>query len=438
MKELTIFLATTCITLSLSAQDDGVQDLDIDELVAVDLNKSSLPIDVDSVKALSGSTINLGMLLPMSTLGGFSEEMIRAAQLAVDEINASGKIMDKELFLIPADEASEVAIAVDKAKQLIKHYNVSGIIGPTTSSSFIKIVNDVLPENPVLAISPTATSIEITELNDNDLAFRTAASDALQGKTAAIFSANNLGRKTAAIFYVDDVYGRGLAQEFKSNFINSGGKIVGEDRYSPLVNLEDYDVTPRLSKILESKPEVLYLISTLVGIINISHQIESAHLFESYKPVIIGSDAVRSDQVMKNANIMALEGMYCTSFKSIQGTSFEQKFHTRYGVKPKSEETADAYDIVYLFALAMLEAQSTDAKILSRHLRSISSTGKKLTAKDIVEIRQLIEKGDDIDYEGLNSSLNFDLHGDVPDREYQIWQIVNGEFVRGVAHVNIK
>lgn len=438
MKKLIILTVLCGLSFSITAQEEEIKDLNLDELVAVDLEKSSMPINVDSVKALSGNTINLGLLLPMSTLVRFSEEMIQGAQLAVDEINASGKIMNKELFLIPADDASETSISTEKATILAKKYKVAGLMGPTISSSFIKVVNQVLPNHPMLVISPTATSIEITTLNDGDLAFRTAASDALQGKTAGLFSVNNLKHKTAAIYHIDDAYGKGLAQEFKNNFEASGGKVIGEDVYSPLVNLDDYDVTNRLGEVLKSKPEVLYLVTTTTGFISISHQIDKAELFKDYKPTIIVSDAVRSDQILLKGNANVQDGMYCTSFKSIQGTPFEEKFEARYGQKPKSEETADAYDIVYLFALALLEGQSTDPKSLSKHLRSVSGSGKKVRAKDLSEIRELIETGEDIDYDGINSSLDFDVNGDVPDREYQMWQISDGKFIRNPTEIKLK
>lgn len=426
------------ISLGLSAQDDGLQNLDIDELVAVDLEKASLPIKVDSVKAVSGNTINLGLILPMSKFDEFSKELIQGGQLAIDEINKSGKILNKELYLIPADDAAESSFAVEKAKQLTKNYKSSGIIGPTSSSRFIQVVNNTLPENPVVIISPSATSIEISDLKDNDLAFRTAASDALQGKTAATYSSGNLGHKTAVIFYIDDIYGKGLAQEFKRNFEEAGGQILAEERYSPLVNLTHYDVAPKLGELLKNKPEVLYLVSNSVDIINISHRIDSAQLFKDYRPTIIGSDAMIGDQVTEKANMKALEGMYGTSVKSLRNTYFEEKYKARYGENPAYEETADVYDIVYLFALAIMESKSTDPKLISKHLRNISASGKKVTAKDLETIKNLIDAGKDVDYDGVNSSLDFDKHGDVPDREYQIWQVTDGKFKDNVDVIKMK
>ncbi|ELR73811.1 hypothetical protein C900_01421 [Fulvivirga imtechensis AK7] len=406
--------------------------------MAVDLEKSSLPINVDSTLVLSGKTINLGLILPISKFKDFSSELIQGGQLAVNEINASGYILGKQLHLIPADDAAESGFAADKAQKLTSKYKVAGLIGPTSSSRFIKVVNEVIAENPVVAISPSATSVEVTTLEDNDMAFRTAASDALQGKTAAIYSSQNLGHKTAAIFYLNNVYGKGLADEFKKNFEQSGGKIVGEAYYSPLVNLRDYDVSPKVAEILESKPNVLYLVSNSIDIIDISHQLDSAQVFKDHRPAIIGSDAMRGDNVLEKASLPALDGMYGTSVKSLKETSFEEKFEKTYGKRPEYEETADVYDIVYLFALAMIQGNTTDATALAEHIRAVSHTGKKVKAKDLTEVRKLLKAGKDIDYDGVNSSLDFDKNGDVPDREYQIWQLKNGRFNDNIARIKMK
>lgn len=433
-----IFLHFYCLMHGLQAQNEKIEDLRLDELVAVDLEKSALPIDVDTTLALSGATINIGMLLPLSSYRPFSEEVIFAAQLAVNEINASGLLLTKKLMLIPADDASEADFSVEKALELTSKYQVAAIVGPTISRNYIKVATKVLPKYPVVMISPAVTSIEITTLDDNDLAFRTIGSDVVQAQKAAIFCRTKLGHSTAAVLYIDDAYGRGVLQEFKKYFESSGGQVIAEEGYSSLVNLKDFDLAGRLLPMLKLKPDVLFLIATSNHMIDISHQIGNNKLFKDYKPTLFASDGVRSGKVLTDANLEVFEGIYCTAPTYLPDIAFEKKFFETYGKKPSSEKIADVYDIIHLLAFAILEGQSTDAKMVSSHLRSVSSSGRKVTANDLLTIRKLIEDGVDIDYEGLNSSLNFDEHGDVLDREYRIWQIVNGEFVRNISQAEIK
>lgn len=429
MKKLLCLLALLGLVLPIDAQDEKIKDLSLDELVAVDLDKSSLPIRGDSTKALSGNTINIGLILPLSTYQPFSEEVIFSAQMAVDEINASGKILGKELLLLTADDASDADFSVSKARELTSKYNAVGIVGPTISRNYVKIVREVLPEHPVVMISPATTSDEISALDDNDLAFRTIPSDVVQAEKAAFFCRTELSAKTAAILYIDDIYGRGVAGEFKKQFEASGGKVIAEEGYSELVNLTDYNLADRLRPMLEQKPDILYLATTSNGMIDISHQISKNELFRDYRPTLVASDGVRSGKVASEADLEIYEGIYCTALNATTSTSFEEKFASRYGRRSSSEKIADVYDIIHLIALAILEGQSVDPEQISRSLRSVSSSGLKVRAGDLEQIRKMIAKDTDIDYDGFNSTLEFDTHGDVTDRKFTVWQMRNGEFV---------
>ncbi|ELR71136.1 Extracellular ligand-binding receptor [Fulvivirga imtechensis AK7] len=425
-----LFIITLFICSNLYSQDNEISDLDIRELAAVDVEKSSMPIQVDSTVAFSGKTINLGLIMPFSSDPEYTQELQQGAQMAIDEINDSGGILGKKLYLISADDGGDGNFAVEKAKELIVKYQVTSLIGPMSSTNTIKIAREVLHEYPAVLISPNSTSTRVSKLDDKDLIFRTTSTDIRQGKIAASFAANKLGLKTAALFYMDDYHGEGLANEFRNNFEKYGGKIVGEDRLSPLVNPDNYDLIPHLRKVLKEKPDVLYVVCSVDGISNMSYQIEEGGLFKDHKPVLIGSDAIKYSQLLEKADLTVIEGMYGTAFKSLAGTEFERKFEKWYGRKPVAEGTADAYDIVYLLTLAMLDGQSTVPNTIATHLRKVSQSGQKVTADDFKEIEKLIRKGKDINYSGINSSLDFDEFGDVPDRTYWIWQIVNGKFER--------
>ena len=63
----------------------------------------------------------------------------------------------------------------------------------------------------VLTCSPTATALALTTTPDSDLFFRTAPSDSLQAIGLAQL-AEQTGARTAAVAFLDDVYGRPLAR----------------------------------------------------------------------------------------------------------------------------------------------------------------------------------------------------------------------------------
>src|SRR3546814_3941277 len=75
-------------------------------------------------------------------------------------------------------------------------------------------------------ISPSATSPELTTLKDNDLVFRTAPSDSFQGQALARKLLAD-GTEKVAVAYLNNDYGKGFADAFRSEFEAKGGEIAG-------------------------------------------------------------------------------------------------------------------------------------------------------------------------------------------------------------------
>jgi ABC-type branched-subunit amino acid transport system substrate-binding protein len=79
----------------------------------------------------------------------------------------------------------------------------------------------------VILISPASTNPMMTDLpadRRKDFLFRTCPSDALQGVVAGQAAAEMV--KTASILYVNNAYGQGLSEVFKSAFEKNGGRVL--------------------------------------------------------------------------------------------------------------------------------------------------------------------------------------------------------------------
>ncbi len=84
----------------------------------------------------SGPTIKVGSLNSLSGTMAISEVTVRdAIKLAVDEINASGGVLGKQIELIGEDGASEPTVFAEKAEKLISSDCVAAVFGGWTSSS---------------------------------------------------------------------------------------------------------------------------------------------------------------------------------------------------------------------------------------------------------------------------------------------------------------
>src|SRR5262249_23719312 len=84
----------------------------------------------------SGPTIKVGALNSLSGTMAISEVTVRhAIDLAVEQINAAGGVMGKQIQLVGEDGASEPTVFAEKAEKLISSDCVAAVFGGWTSSS---------------------------------------------------------------------------------------------------------------------------------------------------------------------------------------------------------------------------------------------------------------------------------------------------------------
>src|SRR5690606_12692501 len=111
---------------------------------------------------------------------------------------------------------------------------VVAILGPATSGSF-KAEIPVANANKIPVASGSATADDVTVTSDGkvqEYAFRVCFNDSFQGTVMANFAADNLSAEKAVIIMDSSSdYGKGLAKNFKENFVAAGGTIVAEEAY---------------------------------------------------------------------------------------------------------------------------------------------------------------------------------------------------------------
>lgn len=425
------------IALNAFSQSEEIDKLDMDELMNLISNKNSLEIKVDSSKVLTGKTINIGIIVPITKYPELSQGFINSAELAATEINNNGKLFGKDIAIIPADDAGDADISALKAAQLISKYKVNAIIGPIGSGRVINVSNKVTIPQKITVIAPDVYSDLITDLNDNDLVWRTSLADANQGKVAADFAINTLKKKDVGIIYAKNAYGKGLNESFKKYYTSMGGKIISDIGYSDLIDLNTYDLKPKLDSLFMNKPSLIYFITNSYEGGIITKKINSIGYFsKKYKPVLLSGSANNND-FLKSGNSEIYEGMYGTCLEYPNTKQFDELYKNRYKTIPENQAIAGAYDIVYLLAYSMLQAKNENSVEISKNLQSVSEIGEKVLINQYSKGKSLIESGKDIDYDGASGKIEFDGKGDVTDGLIKIWKIEKGQFVT-LKIINLK
>jgi branched-chain amino acid transport system substrate-binding protein len=178
--------------------------------------------------AAQAEDVTLGVILGFTgPIESITPAMADGAELAIAEVNDSGMFMDgMTVTAIRADSTCiDSSAANAAAERLITSDGVDGIVGADCSGVTTSILTNVAVPNGMVMISPSATSPALSTVEDGDLFFRTAPSDARQGVVMSEIIMER-GFDTVAVTYTNNDYGQGLADSFAAAFEEMGGTVT--------------------------------------------------------------------------------------------------------------------------------------------------------------------------------------------------------------------
>jgi branched-chain amino acid transport system substrate-binding protein len=183
-------------------------------------------VKVGSVAAVTGPIAEL--VVPI----------LAGRNLAAQHVNDQGGLMGGDTMkLVLADSQCDPKAGVDAGSKVVNVEQVVAILGASCSGGTNGMVQSVTIPAGVVSLSDSATAPSITDLNDNDLVFRVAPSDAYQGAALAKLAIDALaidaGYKKLAVTYSNDDYNSGIAGVFAQTYKELGGTLAGNQMHEP-------------------------------------------------------------------------------------------------------------------------------------------------------------------------------------------------------------
>ncbi|MHB1844224.1 MAG: ABC transporter substrate-binding protein [Deltaproteobacteria bacterium] len=380
-------------------------------------------------------TITVGAVLSQTgQLADIGAGELQAVNLAVSQINAQGGVLGGQLAVAARDDGSDADAGVAAAAGLAA-LGVPALIGSVASGVTIPIAEEVTIPDGIVQISGASTSPAYTALHaDGGTTFRTCPSDALQGKVLAE-QARSKGDSNVAALFVPGPYGQGLATEFSAAFTAAGGTVVGMLPYAPGLT----DQSSLLAQVYAMGP-------TPQAILLVAYPEDGATILKDY----LASDSGKgtfwffTDSLDDPAFVAGLgasdftfqhEGTTPSTPKGSRYQDFANAFEALYGSAPP-EWSANAYDAVYLIALAMTAAGKSDSAAIKAALPAVSAgPGTLYGATDYAQAVADLKAGKGVNYDGASGPVDFDSNGDVTGA-YDIWQVQNGQFTTLESNVS--
>ncbi len=291
------------------------------------------------------------------------------ARLAVQQINEQGGLLGGQTLVMPSADTtcSDASAASNAADRMVNTENVTAIVGALCTGATVAAANSAAIPGGVVMVSPASTAPAVTELDDNDLVFRTVPSDSYQGEILAKLMLDK-GFDEVAVTFVNNDYGRGLSDAFSAAFEEGGGTVAENLAH------EDgrADYRSELGSLSSSGAETLVVLAYADGSgQTILRQAYESGMFTQFA----GADGMVGDRLVEAVGADALAGMIATRPGSpeLPGTEIFTQAAQEAGFDPSAVFAAQAYDAAFLLALAIEQNGSAAREGLSEALRSVSS-----------------------------------------------------------------
>lgn len=317
------------------------------------------PIKIGSIMPISG---------PVSAYGTQSRDAI---VMAVDEINAKGGILGRQVEVKVEDDEASPEKTKSAFTKLVTQDGVIGIVGALTSKCSLAITADAQARK-IIMISPSSTSDNVTDAGD--YIFRSCYNDSFQGQVVATFAYNNLKAKKAAILFDNaNDYSKGLTQTFKAKFQELGGTVVAEESYAT----GDVDFNAQLTNIKGTKPDILFIPDYYNTVSLIAKQVKTNGITST----MLGADGW--DEIANNAGDEVVGSYYSNHYSpdanDPEVKAFVKKYTELFGVSPNAL-AALAYDATYILTDAITKAGSVDSVAIKT---AMMQTNKKFVTGQI-------------------------------------------------------
>jgi branched-chain amino acid transport system substrate-binding protein len=359
----------------------------------------------------SDGVLNIATVLPETgNLAFLGPPEFAGTELAVADINAAGGALGTDVTL---DQGDSGDTSTDIANQTVDRQLAAGadaFIGAASSGVSFTFI-DKLVENCKIHFSPANTSPDFTTYEEDDLYFRTAPSDVLQGRVLADLMIEE-GITTASFMALQDPYGEGLLQYSTEPFADQGGEIVDQFTYDP----QAAEFSAEVDRIVSGDPEALVIIGFE----------ETSKILTSLFEAGFTADAKRIFLVDGNVGNALGEQLPAGSLEGVRGTlpaaEITGDFRDRLlSVDPELIDFSygpETYDAIIITALAAQIAGTDNPAAVAAQINGVTRDGEK--CETFADCKALIDEGTDIDYDGPSGPQTFGPEGEPTEASFAI------------------
>lgn len=334
-----------------------------------------------SALAQSGSTIRIGMVLPVTGPGADAGRFaLDGAKLALDQVNKAGGVLGKPIELVTEDDQTTNPGAVLAFSKLASQPDIVGFLGSIRSTQNHAMAPDILKTAKPVCFG--GTDPVLTHMG-NPWLFRFRPNDAYSARVIAEFGTGTLAKKKWAVIHSTDAFGTSGAKALGEALQKAGATVALDQGYAN----QSQDFTPVVLAIRQSGADVIGSYFTFESDLGIfARQLRQLGVSLPW----VGSPSITNVTALKLAG-PSLYGTYGVADyaedSSDASKGFGKAYREAYKLEPDNQSSW-TYDALTVLALAINKAGKTDPQAIREALLAV--------------------KG----YAGAEGTYNFDANGD--------------------------
>ncbi len=354
-------------------------------------------LNVPAPASAQKGTIKIAVQAPLSGEQAALGEYVKlGAQLAVEDAAKNFKSLGFDLVFVPYDDQAKPEVGVANARAIVADPDVLALVGHFNSGVALP-ASEVYKDAMLAMISPANTATEITDRGYPNVN-RVCGRDDVQGPVGARFAAQDLKVKSVYIIHDKTLYGQGVADNFRSEAVKLGLKVLGYDGTEERANF-----APMIIPMRVKNPDLVYF----GGIYNQGGLLLKQMREKGVKAAFMGPDGLDSSEMVKITGPAVIGSYYTTVAGPPEAypetAAFAKQFKQRFGKEVES------------FGLYGYDAAQVGLAGIQQAIQA--NGGKKPNRSEVsAAIRKLKN------FKGVTGSITFDNKGDPVKAKYFVLQ----------------
>ena len=319
--------------------------------------------------AIAADTIKIGEINTYSKLTNFTFPYRNGWQLALEEINAAGGVMGKQLEVISRDDAGKPGDAVKIAEELVRKEKVSLLMGSFFSHVGLAMT-DFAKRNKKLYVAAEPLADAVVWAKGNHYTFRLRPSTYMQAAMLAVEASKNPAKRWATIA-PNYAYGKDAVASFKKvlTSLRPDVEFVAE-QWPALFKI---NAGSEIQALADAKPEAVYNV-TFGG--DLAKFVREGKLRGFFGDVFMVSLLTGEPEYLDPLKDEAPEGWLVTGYpwydiKTPEHDKFLKAYQAKFNDYPRTGSIV-GYNTMLAVAEMLKKANSTDTEAMVMAMKGLS------------------------------------------------------------------